>query len=99
MASNPRMEKNVSMPSAEALRRAHLEIEQAMRDLRAKNAVKPASRVSVGSEVIVGLRGGGRVAGILARRISNGVVIESDEGANVIILDGASSATRVLAKE
>lgn len=75
-----------------------------LRRLRSEEAKKeapqkPPSRVEVGSKVIVGLRGGGRVEGILARRSGHGVVIEDEEGADVIVLESASYGTRVLTKE
>lgn len=92
----------MSMPSAEVLRRAHEEIDQAMRALRAQGGLrrrKPPSRVEVGNKVLIGLRGGGRVEGILARKNGHGVVIESEEGADVVVLASASSVTRVLPKD
>lgn len=52
--------------------------------------------VEVGSRVRVGLRGGGRVEGILVRRIDQGVVLRCEGAADVIVLEGASSVTKVL---
>ncbi|MBX3199414.1 MAG: hypothetical protein KF850_19965 [Labilithrix sp.] len=56
----------------------------------------PSTRVQDGSRVVVGLKGGGRVEGTLARRLGRGVVIENEEGADVVVLDSAGCATRVL---
>lgn len=91
----------MNMPSNEVLRRAHQEIEQAMRDLRAQGGVRRrrSSRVEVGSKVIVGLHGGGQVEGTLARRARHGVVIESEHGADVVVLESASYATMVLNRD
>ncbi len=91
------------MTNAETFDRLMRELtgEAALRPRRPKKVpqiAKLVSRVEVGSEVIVGLRGGGRIEGRVARKLERAVVIESDGGADIIVLTSASSSTRVLAR-
>ena len=83
-----------------------IEIDPALRSIgdytslrRSTRARRASSRVDVGSKVIVGLRGGGRVEGILARRNEHGVVLRCEGAADVVVLASASSVTRVLPKD
>jgi hypothetical protein len=58
--------------------------------LRSQLRRAPAHRrAEVGSKVIVRLRGGGRVEGILAHRTDNFVVIRND-GGEVVVLESAT---------
>lgn len=56
------------------------------------------ARIPVGSKVLVGLRGGGCVEGILLRRTPIGAIVvdPEDGGAAVIVLETASYGARVV---
>lgn len=59
------------------------------------------SSVKAGTRVIVGLKRGGMIEGTLARRLehSRAVVIELEDGTDVVIIESATSSARVVRPE
>lgn len=58
------------------------------------SAPRKLSRIPIGAVVVVGLRGGGVVDGVLRRRVSRAIVVGTTAG-EVVVLEAATWGVRV----